>query len=150
MGNDNVEIVAFLFFYLVTLYFIWTTRIAYGKKTLAGIGKGLVGVFIAIIALGFMLKGLAAVIPGFTKGAARHLMGVLGISLVFIWGMRFMLVAMSNMFAAIMGFHKTYNADNYRRFSPVLSKMAPGLFVFMKVILSLGCIVIYYGIWLAK
>lgn len=145
-----MEIVAFLFFLLVTVYFIWSSKISYGKKTLAGIGKAFIGVFISIIAIGFVLKGLAAIIPGFTRDAAGDLMEELGASLLFIWGMRFILVALCNIFGNIMDFHKKYNADNYRKFSPTTNKLAPGLFIFSKVILSLGSIVIYYGIWLAN
>lgn len=145
-----MEIVAFLFFLFVTVYFTWSSKISYGKKTLAGIGKAFIGIFIAIIAIGFVLKGLAAIIPGFTRDAAGDLMEELGTSLFFVWGMRFILVALCNLFDTIMDFHKKYNADNYRRFSPTISKLAPGLFIFSKVILSLGTIVIYYGIWLAN
>ncbi|WP_332837835.1 hypothetical protein [Pantoea agglomerans] len=145
-----MEIIAFLLFLLVTEFFIWSSKISYGRKTLAGLGKAFVGVFIAIIAIGFVLKGLAAIMPGFTRDAAGDLMEALGSSLFFIWGMRFILVGLCNIFGNIMDFHKKYNADNYRRFSPAINKLAPGLFVFSKVILSLGSIVIYYGIWLAN
>jgi len=150
MDGNNMEILAFLFFWSVTVYFIWSSKISYGKATLAGIGKAFVGIFIAIIAIGFVLKGLAAIIPGFTRDAAGDLMEALGASLFFIWGMKFILVGFCNMFGTVMDFHKKYNADNYRRFSPAISKLAPGLFIFSKVILSLGTIVIYYGIWLAN
>ncbi|MVT79633.1 hypothetical protein EYY61_04000 [Pantoea agglomerans] len=148
--DNSVEIIAFLLFLLVTEFFIWSSKISYGRKTLAGLGKAFVGVFIAIIAIGFVLKGLAAIMPGFTRDAAGDLMEALGSSLFFIWGMRFILVGLCNIFGNIMDFHKKYNADNYRRFSPAINKLAPGLFVFSKVILSLGSIVIYYGIWLAN
>ncbi|MGC0948115.1 hypothetical protein WKH11_03960 [Pantoea agglomerans] len=148
--DNSVEIIAFLLFLLVTEFFIWSSKISYGRKTLAGLGKAFVGVFIAIIAIGFVLKGLAAIMPGFTRDAAGDLMEALGASLFFIWGMRFILVGLCNVFGNIMDFHKKYNADNYRRFSPAINKLAPGLFVFLKVILSLGSIVIYYGIWLAN
>lgn len=148
--DNSVEIIAFLLFLLVTEFFIWSSKISYGRKTLAGLGKAFVGVFIAIIAIGFVLKGLAAIMPGFTRDAAGDLMEALGASLFFIWGMRFILVGLCNMFGNIMDFHKKYNADNYRMFSPAINKLAPGLFVFSKVILSLGSIVIYYGIWLAN
>lgn len=148
--DNSVEIIAFLLFLLVTEFFIWSSKISYGRKTLAGLGKAFVGVFIAIIAIGFVLKGLAAIMPGFTRDAAGDLMEALGASLFFIWGMRFILVGLCNMFGNIMDFHKKYNADNYRRFSPAINKLAPRLFVFSKVILSLGSIVIYYGIWLAN
>ncbi|MGC0904821.1 hypothetical protein WKH25_10665 [Pantoea agglomerans] len=148
--DNSVEIIAFLLFLLVTEFFIWSSKISYGRKTLAGLGKAFVGVFIAIIAIGFVLKGLAAIMPGFTRDAAGDLMEALGASLFFIWGMRFILVGLCNVFVNIMDFHKKYNADNYRRFSPAINKLAPGLFVFLKVILSLGSIVIYYGIWLAN
>lgn len=148
--DNSVEIIAFLLFLLVTEFFIWSSKISYGRKTLAGLGKAFVGVFIAIIAIGFVLKGLAAIMPGFTRDAAGDLMEALGASLFFIWGVRFILVGLCNMFGNIMDLHKKYNADNYRRFSPAINKLAPGLFVFSKVILSLGSIVIYYGIWLAN
>nr|WP_314983654.1 hypothetical protein [uncultured Pantoea sp.] len=144
-----MEIVAFLFFLSVAVYFIWSSQISYGKKTLAGIGKAFIGIFIAFVVIGFVLKGLSAIIPGFTRNDARHLMQGLGASLVFIWGMRFILVALCNIFGNIMDFHKKYNKDNYNRFSPVTNKLAPGLFIFSKVVLSLGSIVICYGIWLA-
>lgn len=145
-----MEIIAFLFFLVVTVYFIWSSNVSYGKKTLAGIGKAFVGVFIAIIAIGFVLKGLATIIPGFTRDAAGDLMEELGASLVFIWGVRFILVALCNIFGSIMDFHKKYNADNYSKFSPTTNKLAPGLFIFAKTVLSLGSIVIYYGIWLTN
>lgn len=145
-----MEIVAFIFFLLVTVYFIWSSEISYGKKTLAVIGKAFIGIFMAIIAIGFVLKGLAAIIPGFTLDAAGDLMEKLGASLFFVWGVRFILVALCNLFGTIMNFHKKYNADNYRKFSPTTSKLAPGMFIFSKVILSLGSIVIDYGIWLAN
>ncbi len=145
-----MKVGAFLFFLIATVYFIWSSEISYGKKALAGIGKAFIGIFIAIIAIGFVLKGLAAIIPGFTRDSAGDLMEELGVSLIFVWGMRFILVALCNMFGTIMDFHKKYNADNYRKFSPTTSKLAPGLFIFAKVILSLGSIVIYYGIWLAN
>ncbi|MDF2042922.1 MULTISPECIES: hypothetical protein [unclassified Pantoea] len=148
--GNSVEIIAFLLFLLVTEFFIWSSKISYGRKTLAGISKAFVGVFIAIIAIGFVLKGLAAIMPGFTRDAAGDLMEALGASLFFIWGMRFILVGLCNLFGTIMDFHKKYNAGNYRRFSPAINKLAPGLFVFSKVILSLGSIVIYYGIWLSN
>jgi hypothetical protein len=148
--DNSLEIIAFLLFLLVTEFFIWSSKISYGRKTLAGLGKAFVGVFIAIIAIGFVLKGLAAIMPGFTRDAAGDLMEALGASLFFIWGMRFILVGLCNIFGNIMDFHKKYNADNYRRFSPAINKLAPGLLVFSKVILSLGSIVIYYGIWLAN
>lgn len=145
-----MEILAFLFFLLVTVFFIWSSKISYGKRTLAGIGKAFIGVFIAIIAIGFVLKGLAAIIPSFTRDAAGDLMEALGASLFFIWGMRFILVGLCNIFGTIMDFHKKYNSENYRKFSPAINKLAPGLFIFSKVILSLGSVVIYYGIWLAN
>lgn len=149
-GGNSMGIAAFLFFLLVTIYFIWSSKVSYGGKTLAGIGKAFIGIFTAIIAIGFVLKGLAAIIPGFTRDAAGDLMEALGVSLVFIWGMRFILVALCHIFGAIMDFHKKYNAKTYRRLSPAINKLAPGLFIFSKVILSLGAIVIYYGIWLAN
>nr|WP_318269129.1 hypothetical protein [Pantoea agglomerans] len=145
-----MEIFAFLFFLLLAEYFIWSSKISYGKRTLAFIGKAFIGVFIAIIAIGFVLKGLAAIVPGFTRNAAGDLMEALGASLFFIWGMRFILVGLCNMFGTFMDFHRKYNAANYRKFSPITNKLAPGLFIFSKVILSLGSIVIYYGIWLAN
>lgn len=145
-----MKMLTFLFFLFVTVYFIWTSKISYGKKTLAGTGKSFVGVFIVIILIGFLLKGMTELIPGFTRDAARDLMGKLGVSLIFIWGMRFMIVAMCNIFSAIMSFHKKYNADNYRRFSPITNKLTPGLFAFSKIVLSLGSVVIYYGIWLTN
>jgi len=52
-----MEIVTLLFFLLVTVYFIWSSKFSYGKK-LVVIDKAFIRTFIAI---GFVLKGLTAI-----------------------------------------------------------------------------------------
>ncbi|WP_325177133.1 hypothetical protein [Pantoea sp. 1B4] len=81
-----MEIIAFLLFLLVTEFFIWSSKISYGRKTLAGLGKAFVGVFIAIIAIGFVLKGLAAIMPGFTRDAAGGFNGGVRCVIIFYMG----------------------------------------------------------------
>ena len=141
--------IVFLLFLAATVYYVWSGKFFNGKKSLAGTGKSFIGVFIGIVIIGFILKALVAIIPGFTRNAAGDLMEALGASLVVVWGMRFLIVAISNIFSGIMEFHKKYNAANYSRFSPALGKLAPVMLFLIKCIVSLGSVVIFYGIWLA-
>lgn len=142
-----MKIIALLFFLFVTLYFVWRGSISSGKKSLASTFKGLIGVFAGIIVLGFFLKFLVAVIPNFTNDAAGDLMEEIGASFIVIWGMRFLIVAMLTIFGQIMDFHRKYNAENYKKFSPVTSRLAPGLLIFAKCLVSFGAVLMLYGIW---
>ncbi|MBV4369230.1 hypothetical protein [Erwinia phyllosphaerae] len=142
-----MKMIAFLFFLAVTLYCVWRGNVSYGKKSLTGAGKGLIGVFVAIIALGFFLKLLVAIIPGFTKGTARNLMEETSASFIVVWGMRFLITAISTIFSGIMGFHKEHNFENYKKFSPVTNRLAPGLLLFAKCVVSFGAVLMLYGVW---
>jgi len=142
-----MNFLAFLFFLVVAFYFIWNSKGSGDKSEMAGIGKMLIGVFVSIIIMGFVFKGLLAMFPGLTHHTARNLMNELGASFLAVWGMKFLIVAISTIFSRIMSFHKKYNADNYKKFSPFTNKLAPGLLVLAKCIVSLASILIFYGIW---
>lgn len=142
-----MKLMALLFFLVITLYFVWHGKIPYGKKSLANVGKGFIGVFVGIFALGFFLKFLVAIIPGFTNDAAGDLMEEIGASFIVVWGMRFLIVALSTIFGGIMDFHREHNFENYKKFSPFTSKLAPGLLIFAKSVVSLGAVLMLYGIW---
>lgn len=144
-----MEIVAFLFFLVLGIYFVWKSKGSGSKSELTSIGKMLIGVFVGIIIIGFVFKALLAIIPGFTNHAARNLMNELGASFLAIWAMKFMIVAISTIFSRIMTFHKKYNADNYDKFSPFTNKLAPGLLILAKCLASLGGGMMLYGIWMA-
>jgi len=142
-----MKMIALLFFLAVTLYFVWRANLSSGEIKLVSVGKGLIGVFLGIIVLGFFLKLLVAIIPGFTNDAAGDLMEEIGASFIVVWGMRFLIVAISAIFGRIMDFHRQYNFENYKKFSPVTSKLAPGLLIFAKCSVSLGAVLMLYGIW---
>ena len=140
-------IIALLSFLFVTLYCVWRDKISYGENSLANAGKGLIGVFIGIVVLGGFLKFLVAIIPGFTNDAAGDLMEEIGASFIVVWGARFIIVAISDIFRRIMDFHKKYNFKNYKKFSPITNILAPSLLIFAKCIVSLGAVLMLYGIW---
>ncbi|PZL93294.1 hypothetical protein CKF43_13600 [Pantoea graminicola] len=145
-----MKFIAFLFFWVVTVYYVWNGKDFYNKQEWAGFGKKFIGVLAGIVVLAFFLKGLVFVVPGFSNNLAGDLMEEIGISFIFILAIKFMIIMICTLFSGIVGFHKKYNADNYARFSPVADKLVPGMLIFAKCIVSLGSIVIYYGIWLAN
>ncbi|WP_312546327.1 hypothetical protein [Pantoea eucalypti] len=150
MIDSNIKFIAFLFFWIVTVYYVWNGKDFYNKKEWAGFGKKFVGVLVGIVVLAFALKGLVLAIPGFSNDFAGDLMEEIGISFIFILGIKFMIIMICTLFIGVVGFQKKYNADNYARISPTASKLVPGMLIFAKCVVSLGSIVIYYGIWLAN
>ncbi|MDF7647069.1 hypothetical protein F3J38_13725 [Pantoea sp. Acro-805] len=145
-----MKYLAFFFFWVVTVYYVWNGKDFYNKKEWAGFVKKFIAVLVGIVLLAFVLKGVVLIIPGFSNDLAGDLMEEIGVSFIFILGMKYMIVMICTLFSGIMDFHKKYNADNYTRFSPAVSKLVPGMLIFAKCVVSLGSIVIYYGIWLAN
>lgn len=146
----NMKILACFFFWIITVYYVWNGKDFYNNKEWAGFGKKFISVLAGIVVLAFVLKGLVLIVPGFSNGLAGDLMEEIGLSFIFILGMKFMIIMICTLFSGIVGFHEKYNADNYARFSPVASKLVPGMLIFAKCVVSLGSVVIYYGIWLAN
>lgn len=145
-----MKFLAFLFFWIATVCYVWDGKDFYNKKEWAEFGRKFIGVLIGIIVFAFVLKGLVFVIPGFSNALAGDLMEKVGISFIFIIGMKYMIVMICTLFRGIVGFHKKFNADNYTRFSAAASKLVPGMLFFAKCVVSLGSMVIYYGVWLAN
>ncbi|WP_417878439.1 hypothetical protein [Vibrio sp.] len=145
-----MKFIAFLFFWTVTVCYVWNGKDFYNKKEWSSFSKKFIGVLIGIVVLAFFLKGLVLVIPGFSNDLAGDLMEKIGASSIFILGMKFIIIMICSLFSGIVDFHKKYNADNYARFSPTASKLVPGMLIFAKCVVSLGSILIYYGIWLSN
>lgn len=142
-----MEIIAFLFFLIITLYYVWNGKDFYNKSEWTAFGKKFIAVLVGVVIMAFVLKGLVAIIPGFTNNSAGNLMEEIGMSFIFILGMKFVIIMLCAIFSNVIGFHRNYNTDNYKKFSPLTNKLAPGLLIFAKCIVSLGSVVIYYGIW---
>lgn len=106
-----MKLIAFLFFWLFSVYYIWNGKDFYNKSEWVGFGKKFVGVLIGIVVFAFILKGLVAVVPGFTNDAAGDLMEEVGMSFIFIFGTKFVILMLCAIFSKIMGFHRNYNAE---------------------------------------
>ncbi|THD35003.1 hypothetical protein ERD80_15260 [Pantoea sp. R102] len=150
MVDFKMKILAFFFFRIVTVYYVWNGKDFYNNKEWAGFGKMFISVLAGIVVLAFVLKGLVLIVPGFSNGLAGDLMEEIGVSFIFVLGMKFMIIMICALFSGIVAFQEKYNADNYARVSPATSKLVPGMLIFAKCVVSLGSIVIYYGIWLAN
>ncbi|WP_338560836.1 hypothetical protein [Erwinia sp. E_sp_B04_7] len=144
-----MNVIAFLFFLAVAVYYVWNGKDFYKKKDWVGLGKKFIAVLIGVVILAFVLKGLVEIIPGFSNNTAGDLMEKIGMSFIMVLGMKFLIVMLCAIFSRIMDFHRIYNAKNYQKFSPLTIKVAPALLIVAKCIVSLGSVVIYYGIWLA-
>ncbi|ADP10136.1 hypothetical protein EJP617_04550 [Erwinia sp. Ejp617] len=53
------------------------------------------------------------------------------------------------MFGEIMGFHQSYNKDNYQSLSLLAGKFGPPLLILAKCVVSFGSVLMFYGVWLS-
>ncbi|ADP10134.1 putative membrane protein [Erwinia sp. Ejp617] len=59
------------------------------------------------------------------------------------------MVMLCAIFNNIMSFHQKYNEDNYDELSSISQRVSLGLLLLAKFAVSLGSVLMFYGIWLA-
>lgn len=140
--------VGFTIFVLITLVYIWHGKQLYSKKEWRSFGMKFISVLIGAFVLVFVLVGLSKFIPLFTKETARALSVIIPASFMAVLLSKFFVVMLNNIFAIIMRFHKRYNtAENYTKLSSLADKYGGKLRFVAKCLASLGCILMFYGIW---
>ena len=138
----------FLFFLILTLAVIWNEKSAFDKKQWITTGLMLVLVLLSTVVIGFFLKWLALSFLLFPVAVAKKYSIIISMSLLCVWGMKFTAVLLCTILSGVMVGHKQYNAPNYEKISRVTPTVAPPLFIFAKLLLSLGCVLMFSGLWL--
>lgn len=103
---------------------------------------------LAMIVFGFLLKALVSAGFGMSVRTGRVLTAQVGLSLIFIVGAKLMVVGLCTLFSGLMGFHKKFNTEeNYQKLASISALSGAPLLIAAKIMVSLGVIIIYYGIW---
>ncbi|MCX5574227.1 hypothetical protein OSH03_09655 [Enterobacter sp. E-TC7] len=138
----------FTIFVLITLIYIWNGKDLYTKQDWRGFGIKFISVLIGAFALVFVLVGLSKFIPLITRETARSLSVIMPASFMAVLLSKFFIVMLNNIFDIIMRFHKRYNtAANYSKLLSISDKYGARLRLVAKCLASLGCILMFYGIW---
>lgn len=107
----------------------------------------LVGTFILV----FVLIGLREIFPSMTKEDGELVLIVIPPSFVTLLLAKFFVIMLCTIFETIMRFHQRYNTvKNYSILSSLANRYGPRLLLLAKCLASFGCILIFYGIWLAS
>ncbi|WP_447854140.1 hypothetical protein [Enterobacter mori] len=138
----------FLFFLILTLAVIWNEKSAFDKKQWITTGLMLVLVLLSTIVIGFFLKWLALSFLLFPVAVAKKYSIIISMSLLCVWGMKFAVALLCALFSGVMAAHKKMNYRNYEKISLMSRTVASPLFVFTKLLLSLGSVLMFSGLWL--
>lgn len=145
-----MKYIGFLFFALITIRYIWNGKDFFGKKEWVNFGLRFVGVAVGIAVLGFIIKGSLAAFPDFSRATAKFILVGFSVSSIMVLGLKYLVVMMCAIFGKIMNFHKVHNQENYKSLSGLTNEISPPLLTFLKCLLSVVSVIIFYGIWLAK
>lgn len=138
----------FLFFLILTLAVIWNEKSTFDKKQWLTTGLMLVLVLLSTVVIGFFLKWLALSFLLFPVAVAKKYSIIISMSLLCVWGIRFAVALLCTLFSGVMAAHKKMNFRNYEKISLMSRTAAPPLFVFAKLLLSLGSVLMFSGLWL--
>lgn len=138
----------FTIFILIALVYIWNGKCLYTKQGWCSFAIKIISVLVSAFALVFVLVGLSKFIPLFSRETARTLSIIMPASLIAVLLSKFFVVMLNNIFDIIMRFHKRYNtAANYSKLLSLSDKYGEKLRLVAKCLASLGCILMFYGIW---
>ncbi|CCK09305.1 hypothetical protein PU707_004065 [Cronobacter sakazakii] len=138
----------FLFFQACALYIIWKGPTSFTKKQWLFFVLKLVGIFLLTLVSGSVFYTLAAVWGIISFDAAEHYNGLVFMSFSSLWGVQFIMVGLSTKFTLMMKFHEKYNQANYPAIKNMTRHFTSGSSLVLRVMLSLGSALIYYGVWI--
>lgn len=148
MENRIMKWTSFTIFIFITLVYIWNVKELYTKKEWRDFGIKFISVLIGSLALIFVLVGVSKFIPLLSRETARELSVILPASFMVVLLSKFFVMMLNVIFDIIMRFHKRYNsAVNYIKLSSLSGLYGPKLCLVAKCLASLGCILMFYGIW---
>ncbi|EKK4083500.1 hypothetical protein PNF79_004191 [Cronobacter dublinensis] len=138
----------FAVFVLMALYVIWRGKLPSGKKGWLYFVLKMVGIYIITMILAsffYSLENYFFVIP---YGAAERYTGISFLSLATLWGIQLLMGLFISLFGSMLKFHEKYNKDNYEKIKGFTNSLSPSPLLVLRLFLSVGVILIYYGIWL--
>ncbi len=96
----------------------------------------------------FLFEMAGAVIFVISCRGGKKYAIIISMSLLCVWGMRFAVALLCTLFSGVLAAHKKMNFRNYEKISLMSRTVAPPLFVFAKLLLSLGSVLMFSGLWL--
>ena len=146
-----MKFLGFIIFSLVALTYIWNGKDNFNKKEWVVFFVKLSFILVGTFILVFVLIGLREIFPSMTKEYGELVLIVIPPSFVTLLLAKFFVIMLCTIFETIMRFHQRYNTEqNYSILSSLANRYGPGLILLAKCLASFGCILIFYGIWLAS
>ncbi|CAH0180861.1 hypothetical protein ACEV60_26125 [Enterobacter ludwigii] len=146
-----MKFLGFIIFSLVALTYIWNGKDNFNKKEWVVFFVKLSFILVGTFILVFVLIGLREIFPSMTKEDGELVLIVIPPSFVTLLLAKFFVIMLCTIFETIMRFHQRYNTEqNYSILSSLANRYGPGLILLAKCLASFGCILIFYGIWLAS
>lgn len=146
-----MKFLGFIIFSLVALTYIWNGKDNFNKKEWVVFFVKLSFILVGTFILVFVLIGLREIFPSMTKEDGELVLVVIPPSFVTLLLAKFFVIMLCTIFETIMRFHQRYNTEqNYSILSSLANRYGPGLILLAKCLASFGCILIFYGIWLAS
>lgn len=139
---------AFLVFFAGSIAYLWNGKDKFDRKDWLILALKFFLAIIGTVIFGFILKAMVSAGLNISVNEGKTLTAQVGLSLVFIVGLKFLVVALCAIFSGVMGFHQQHNTkENYQILSSISNRTAPFLLVFIKIVITLASLLIYYGIW---
>ena len=146
-----MKFLGFIIFSLVALTYIWNGKDNFNKKEWVFFFVKLSFILVGTFILVFVLIGLREIFPSMTKEDGELVLIVIPPSFVTLLLAKFFVIMLCTIFETIMRFHQRYNTEqNYSILSSLANRYGPRLLLLAKCLASFGCILIFYGIWLAS
>ncbi|EOG8100510.1 hypothetical protein ACLQUA_000768 [Enterobacter ludwigii] len=146
-----MKFLGFIIFSFVALTYIWNGKDNFNKKEWVVFFVKLSFILVGTFILVFVLIGLREIFPSMTKEDGELVLIVIPPSFVTLLLAKFFVIMLCTIFETIMRFHQRYNTEqNYSILSSLANRYGPGLILLAKCLASFGCILIFYGIWLAS
>lgn len=142
-----MNVVFFLVFLILSMAYLWNGDDIFNKKKWLRLGFYFILIFIATMAIAFLLRVLIFLGLDMSVHHAKALASAFSLSFMAIIMLKFVVVMLNFIFSRILGFHKRHNADNFDRLSFFTERFPKGFLTPFKVLLSIGGVLVYYGIW---
>lgn len=138
----------FIFFIIIALIYIWNGKDVFSRKEWVSFFKKFLAVLIGAFILVVILVGLSKYLHLIDRESARALSVLIPASVMTMLISKLFVISLFALFRFIMRFHHRYNtSENYSKLSLIGSSYGARLSLFVKVIASFGCVIMFYGIW---
>lgn len=142
-----MNVLFFLIFLISSMVYLWNGNDDFDKRGWLKIGLYFIFILVATMAAAFILRGLIFLGLDMSVHHAKALASAFSLSFMAIIMLKFVVVMLNFIFSRIIGFHRKYNADNFDRLSFFTERFPKGFLTPFKVLLSIGSVLVYYGIW---